>query len=270
MLAVISPAKSLNLDPSPAAVPATTEPVFQKQAKTLAGLARKLDADGLASLMQLSEDLATLNRDRFKRFGKQDPKAALLLFAGDVYRGLDAQSLTEADLLEANDRLRVLSGLYGLLRPLDAIEPYRLEMGTRLKNDAGSSLYAFWEDQIAKRLLEDLEDSPGAPVLINLASNEYWKAADRKAFTAPVITIGFREYRGGKPTLISFSAKVARGMMARFMIDGRVERPDDLKAFALDGYRFDPDLSSPEDLDLSVPGGRWTWVFSRPDPREAF
>ena len=156
--------------------------------------------------MQLSDDLATLNRDRFKQFGKQDPKAALLLFAGDVYRGLDAQSLTEADLLEANDRLRVLSG-YTLLRPLDTIEPHRLEMGTRLAL-MQAQLYAFWEDQIAKRLLEDLEDSPGAPVLIP-ASNEYWKAADRKAFTAPVITIGFREYRGGKPTLISFSAKVA-------------------------------------------------------------
>ena len=267
MLAVISPAKSMNLDRSPTEVPAATAPLFQAQAKTLAGLALKLESSGLASLMHLSDDLATLNHDRFKQFGKQDAKAAILLFAGDVYRGLDASSLTEADLLEANERLRVLSGLYGLLRPLDAIEPYRLEMGTRLKNSAGSNLYAFWEDQIAKQLLSDLAASTGAPVLINLASNEYWKAADRKAFTAPVITIGFREYRGGKPTLISFSAKVARGMMARFMIDGRVEHPDDLKAFDLDGYRFDPDLSSPEDVDLSAPDGRWTWVFSRPDPR---
>ena len=128
---------------------------------------------------------------------------------------------------------------------------------------------SFWEDMIAKQLLKELKASEGPDVIINLASNEYWKAADRKVLKAPVVTIGFREYRGGKPTLISFSAKVARGQMARFMIDGRVDHPEGLKDFDLDGYRFDPDLSSPEDLDLTDHAGRWTWVFSRPDPREA-
>ena len=269
MLAVISPAKSLNSDPAPDFVPEGSLPVFQPKAKKLAVAARKLKEQGLADLMDLSPDLAKLNFDRFKTFGKQDLKAAILLFSGDVYRGFDAGSLTTEGLLETNERLRILSGLYGLLKPLDNIEPYRLEMGRRLETDKGTSLYAFWEDMIAKQLLKELKASEGPDVIINLASNEYWKAADRKVLKAPVVTIGFREYRGGKPTLISFSAKVARGQMARFMIDGRVDHPEGLKDFDLDGYRFDPDLSSPEDLDLTDRAGRWTWVFSRPDPREA-
>ena len=267
MLAVISPAKSLNTDAAPDFVPEGSLPVFQSKAKTLAAAARKLKAQGLADLMDLSADLANLSFDRFKAFGKQDQKAAILLFSGDVYRGFDAGSLTAEGLLHTNERLRILSGLYGLLKPLDSIEPYRLEMGRRLETAKATSLYAFWEDQIAKQLMKDLKASDGPEVVINLASNEYWKAADRKVLKAPVITFGFREYRGGKPTLISFSAKVARGMMARFMIDGHVDRPEGLKDFALDGYRFDPDLSSPEPLDLQNPAGRWTWVFSRPDQR---
>ncbi|MGB1159991.1 MAG: peroxide stress protein YaaA [Alphaproteobacteria bacterium] len=267
MLAVISPAKSMDLSPIPDFVPPASEPQFEAKAKKLAVQARKLKADGLASLMNLSDDLANLNHDRFKSFGKQDKKPALLLFSGDVYRGFDAQSLAAEDLLATNDRLRVLSGLYGLLKPLDAIEPYRLEMGTRLENPKGKNLYSFWGDTLAKQIMQDLETSEGPSVIINLASNEYWKALDTKALKAPVITMGFREYRGGKPTMISFSAKVARGMMARFMIDGRVDHPEGLKDFALDGYRFDPDLSSPEPLDLGDPAGRWTWIFSRPDPR---
>ena len=269
MLAVISPAKSMDLAPSPNFVPPASEPLFAAKAQKLATQARKLKADGLASLMSLSDDLANLNYDRFKSFGKQDRKHALLLFSGDVYRGLDAGSMDTEDLLLINERLRLLSGLYGLLKPLDAIEPYRLEMGTRLENPKGKSLYAFWDDLLAKQMIKDLESTGGPQVIINLASNEYWKAVDNKALKVPVITIGFREYRGGKPTMISFSAKVARGMMARFMIDGRVDHPEGLKDFALDGYRFDPDLSSPEPADLSDPSGRWTWMFSRPDPRDS-
>ena len=267
MLAVISPAKSMDPSPSPVNVPLASEPLFSSRAKSLASRAKMLRAAGLADLMNISDDLADLNHSRFKAFGKQDTKHALLLFSGDVYRGLNANSLTSEELLRINERLRILSGLYGLLRPLDAIEPHRLEMGTRLENPKGKSLYAFWDDALSKQLMKDLKAGDGPTAIINLASNEYWKALDNKALKAPVITIGFREYRGGKPTQISFSAKVARGMMARFMIDGRVDRPEGLKDFALDGYRFDPDLSSSEPLDLDAPGGRWNWVFSRPDPR---
>jgi len=269
MLAIISPAKSMDLAPSPDFVPPASEPLFAAKAQKLATQARKLKADGLASLMNLSDDLANLNYDRFKAFGQQDRKHALLLFSGDVYRGLDAASMDTEDLLLINDRLRLLSGLYGLLKPLDAIEPYRLEMGTRLENPKGKSLYAYWDDLLAKQVIKDLQSAGGPQVVINLASNEYWKAVDNKVLKVPVITIGFREYRGGKPTMISFSAKVARGMMARFMIDGRVDRPEGLKDFALDGYRFDPDLSGPEPADLNDPDGRWAWMFSRPDPRDS-
>jgi len=269
MLTVISPAKSMNTTPSPDFLPPASEPAFSERAKKLASRARQLKPSGLADLMNLSDDLASLNHDRFQSFGKQQRKHALLLFSGDVYRGLDAGSMTHEEFLRINERLRVLSGLYGLLKPLDGIEPYRLEMGTRLENPKGKSLYAFWDDLITKQMMKDLEESDGPPVIINLASNEYWKAVDNKSLQAPVITIGFREYRNNKPTLISFSAKVARGMMARFMIDGHVDHPEGLKAFALDGYQFDPDLSTQEPLDLDDPTGRWTWIFSRPDPRRA-
>jgi cytoplasmic iron level regulating protein YaaA (DUF328/UPF0246 family) len=269
MLAVISPAKSMDTTPATLDVPAPSDPLFAARAQKLAVRARQLKMAGLADLMNLSDDLAALNFQRFKTFGKQETKPAMLLFAGDVYRGLDAQSMSHEDMLLANDRLRILSGLYGLLRPLDAIEPYRLEMGTRLENHKGKSLYAFWEDDIAKQLVNDLAECDGPAVILNLASNEYWKAAQTKALKAPIINFGFREYRGGKPTLISFASKVARGMMVRFMIDARVDRPEGLKDFALDGYRFDPDLSSPEPLDLNDKDGQWNWIFSRPDPRQS-
>jgi len=257
MLFVISPAKTLDFTPVDPAIPATT-PDLRKETAALAALTRKLTMSDLKRMMDISDALAELNVERFKTFnakskgdGEGELQAAFA-FAGDVYGGLDARSLDLDALTWAQDRLRILSGLYGLLRPLDRIQPYRLEMGVRLKTDRGSSLYDFWGDQPAK-LLNKAAAGHVETTLINLASQEYFGAVDAQALKLPVVTCHFKEEKDGGARIISFYAKHARGRMARWAIDRRVEHAEDLKAFDLDGYSYRPDISSDRD-----------WVFVRP------
>ena len=245
MLTVISPAKSLNQDPTP--VP-PTQPVFADEALRLVRTARNLTLKDLKGLMGISDDLARLNRDRFRAFkpapGPGDVKPAALLFDGDTYQGLEAATLDDDDLRWAQDHLRILSGLYGCLRPLDGIQPYRLEMGSRLKTRRGHSLYDVWGDRIAKQLTADAQ-AIGSDWLLNCASQEYFGAADRKALKLHVITPVFHEERDGTRQVVSFFAKRARGAMARFAVQHRITDPEGLRDFAIGGYRFDPDTSGP-------------------------
>ena len=243
MLTVISPAKSLNFD----AVGITpTEPEFHQDAIRLAKTARNLTLTQLKDLMGISDVLARLNRDRFKSFESEPSadrvKPAVLAFDGDTYKGLEAKTLEPEDLDWAQNHLRILSGLYGVLRPLDALQPYRLEMGSRLKTRRGKSLYDYWGDQIAKALNNHAK-AVETDTLINCASQEYFGAVNRKALTLNVITPQFYELKSGKPKIVSFFAKRARGAMARFIIENRLTTSDAIKGFTVGGYAFDPDMS---------------------------
>lgn len=252
MLTVLSPAK--RLDPAPRPLPGDlrpTEPAFRAEAAELAGVARGLAVADLRKLMDISEPLARLNRDRFAAHGTMDTAPAALLFAGDTYAGLEAKTL-DADALDwAQHRVRILSGLYGLLRPLDRIEPYRLEMGSRLANPRGADLYAYWGDRLSLALNAAAE-AAGTDVLINCASTEYFTAVDRAALRLRVITPVFLEDRAGEAKIVSFWAKKARGAMARFICEHRLTDPEAIKDFATGGYRFAPDRSDHD-----------RWVFLR-------
>lgn len=238
MLVVVSPAK--RLDWAERDVP-MSEPIFRADANRLVGHARQLTLTKLKSLMDLSDDLAKLNRDRFKTFSDvpdaPETRPALFAFAGDTFQGFDAASLDREGLDRAQDRMRILSGLYGLLRPLDAIQPYRLEMGSRLKTRRGTSLYDYWGDTLAKALNAEA-DALGTDMLVNCASQEYFGAVDQKALKLNVITPQFYELKNGTPKIVSFFAKKARGAMARFIVENRVETIEGLKDFDLGGYRF--------------------------------
>ena len=255
MLVVVSPAKSLDM--SPVDVTAT-QPDFQDDAVRLSKTARNLTLRDLKGLMDISDDLARLNRDRFKAFAAEpdpaDTKPAALAFNGDTYQGLEAKTLTDDDLAWAQDHLRILSGLYGLLRPLDAIQPYRLEMGSRLKTRRGKSLYDYWGDTIAKALNAQAA-SVNADTLINCASQEYFGAADRKALKLRVITPQFMEIKDDKPRIVSFFAKRARGAMARFVVENRLTEAEAIKDFTSGGYAYEPDLSV---------GDKWVFVRDYP------
>jgi len=246
MLVVISPAKRLDWTPVDA-VP--TQPDFQKQAATLAAHARQLSLGKLRALMDLSGDLARLNRARFQAFQPEPApnltKPAIFAFAGDTYMGLEAGTLEPDAMTYAQDHLRILSGLYGLLRPLDAIQPYRLEMGSRLKTRRGGNLYDYWRDVPAKALNTAAQET-GSNFLVNCASQEYFGAVDLKALKLPVITPQFMEVKDGTPKIVSFFAKKARGAMARFIVENRLRKADDLKDFDIGGYAFDPDSSTPD------------------------
>ncbi|MFC0632466.1 peroxide stress protein YaaA [Brevundimonas balnearis] len=252
MLIVLSPAKRLDFS-EPALSVAPTRPRMADDIASLAKTAKRQTKADLRRLMGISDDLARLNRERFQAFDPASDEGlpAALAFAGDVYQGLEARTLDAEALAFAQDRVRILSGLYGVLRPLDLIQPYRLEMGTRLKTRRGASLYDFWGDRISKLLNADAEGHAD-PTLVNLASQEYFGAVDAKALKLPVVTPQFREAKDGESRIISFFAKKARGTMARFAIDARVERAEDLKRFDRDGYRFDPDASTESD-----------WIFIR-------
>lgn len=244
MLIVLSPAKRLDFTEADPALPAS-ERRFRDDTASLSKTTKRQTRADLRRLMGISDDLAKLNAERFKAF---DPESvagvqAAFAFAGDVYEGLKARELDAAALGWAQDHLRILSGFYGLLRPLDRIQPYRLEMGTRLKTRRGSSLYDFWGDRISRQLNVDAEGQAD-PTLVNLASQEYFGAVDARALKLPVVTPQFREEKDGESRIISFFAKKARGAMARFAIDERIERAEDLKAFDRDGYRFDKAASS--------------------------
>jgi cytoplasmic iron level regulating protein YaaA (DUF328/UPF0246 family) len=246
MLVVISPAKRLDWAERDMT---TTDPAFQDDAIRLARTARNLTLGDLQKLMDISPDLARLNRDRFRAFSDapdaQATRPAALAFAGDTYQGLEAASLEGDELNWAQDHLRILSGLYGLLRPLDAIQPYRLEMGSRLKTRRGASLYDYWRDDLSKALNEQAK-TVGSDILVNCASQEYFGAVTRKALKLRVITPVFMENKGGTPKIVSFFAKKARGAMARFIIQNRLTNPTDLIDFDSGGYAFEPDLSEPD------------------------
>ena len=257
MLVVISPAKRLDWDERNVE---ETAPDFQADAVRLAKTARNLTLGNLKDLMHLSDDLARLNRDRFRAF-EAEPDASLtrpaaLAFAGDTYQGLEASSLDAEELAWAQDHLRILSGLYGVLRPLDAIQPYRLEMGSRLKTRRGASLYDYWGDQLSKALNAQAE-TVGSDTLVNCASQEYFGAVAPKALKLNVVTPAFMEEKGdGKgPKIVSFFAKKARGAMARFIVQNRLTDPEGIKDFDLGGYAYDTSLST-----ATKP------VFTRPYP----
>ena len=248
MLTVISPAK--RLDETQRTLPGglqPTAPDFASDAAKLARIARALSVDDLRRLMSISEPLARLNQARFAAFkAKPDAgavKAAAFCFDGDTYAGLEAKTLETDALIWAQDHLRILSGLYGLLRPLDLIQPYRLEMGSRLENPKGADLYAFWGNRIAKAL-NAAGEAAGARVLVNCASNEYFHAVDRKALRLRVVTPVFLENKGGEAKIVSFFAKKARGAMARFIAEHRLTDVADIRGFATGGYVFDPARSS--------------------------
>lgn len=237
MLTVISPAKRLNESPIQANL-ALTQPAFAAEALDLAQIARRLCAADLGKLMHISEKLAQLNHDRFQSFDPEAAgQAAAFLFDGDTYAGLEARSLEPDALRWAQGHLRILSGLYGLLRPMDAIQPYRLEMGSRLENPKGRDLYAFWGGKIATAL-NDLASEVGARALVNCASTEYFGAVDGKTLALPIITPVFLEERGGEAKIVSFWAKKARGAMARYISLHHLTDPADLRGFDLGGYRF--------------------------------
>jgi uncharacterized protein len=247
MLAVISPAKSLDFDTSPPAH-TPTQPQFLPHSETLVKLARKWKADDVRALMGISEKLAQLNVERFKTFSTPftlaNARAAIFAFDGDVYTGLDAYSLKKADIDFAQKHLRILSGLYGLLRPLDLMQAYRLEMGLPVAVGKTKNLHSYWGDTVTQALVAELA-AHKSPVLINLASTEYFGAVKAKAITGGIITPVFKELRGNKAQIISFFAKQARGQMARYMITQRIDCAKGLKDFNIDGYRFDAALSSP-------------------------
>ena len=240
MLVVISPAKKLDMSMDERA-PAT-QPDFAADAALLAGVARDLSHDDLRALMSISPALAELNAERFAAFGTQPVKAAALAFAGDTYLGLEAPTLDEDEMAWAQTHLRILSGLYGVLRPMDAIEPYRLEMGSKLKTEKGTSLYEYWGARLAEALNSQAQ-ATGSQALVNCASQEYFGAVDRDALAVPVITPVFKEIKDGKARIVSFFAKKARGAMARHIVQNRLSDPAELRGFSAGGYRYAADAS---------------------------
>ena len=249
MLAVISPSKTQDFEPAQISVFTQTRQIEQSQ--VLVDLLKDKTQDDIASLMSISDKLSKLNFDRFQTFSTpftlSNAKQALLAFKGDVYNGIDAPNLSLDDLEFAQGHLRMLSGLYGVIRPLDLIQPYRLEMGTKLKNSQGKNLYEFWGDQISQVLNEDESE-----VIINLASNEYFKGIDKNSINAKIINIAFKELKNDVYKIIGIYAKRARGLMVNYMIKNRLTEPESLKDFNVEGYQFRQAMS--DDL---------TWVFTR-------
>lgn len=250
MLFLLSPAKSLNMDAPPAEVP-HTQPLFVPQATELIDLLRSKSPSEIAGLMSLSDQLAGLNVARYQawqpKFSAKNAKQAVLAFNGDVYEGLAASSLPPSDLSWLQAHVCILSGLYGVLRPLDWMQPYRLEMGTRLENARGKNLYQYWGSQISSYLNQRLQLEV-APVVVNLASQEYFKAVDLKSLKARVVECVFEEFRGGQYKIVSFHAKRARGLMARYAATHRLLTPHQLEGFDLEGYAFDAQASRAERL----------------------
>ncbi|CAH0541244.1 peroxide stress protein YaaA [Vibrio marisflavi] len=250
MLIVLSPAKTLDYE-SPLATNQYTQPTLVEHSKELIKECRKLTPADIASLMKVSDKIASLNVARFEQweetFTQDNARQAILAFKGDVYTGLDAETLSERDFEYAQQHLRLLSGLYGLLRPLDLMQPYRLEMGTKLANARGANLYQFWGNIITDQINDVLREQEN-PCLINLASNEYFKAVKAKDVEGQIITPVFKDCKNGQYKVISFYAKKARGMMARYIIENKVDSVDKLTAFNSAGYYFDQASSSSKEL----------------------
>ena len=252
MITVISPAKTLDFD-SPAQTSKQSPPVFYKETLQLVRIMQKKTLPDLARMMRISPKLAALNLERFQDWRKQSRtvKQALLAFKGDVYIGLEAETYTERDLAFAQKNLRILSGLYGLLKPLDMIQPYRLEMGSKLKTRQGDTLYGYWGNRITTEIVSELQTHRNK-TLVNLASQEYFKAVNPSLLPARLITPVFKDYNNGTYKVLSFFAKKARGSMATFIVKNRITRPEDIKDFAVDGYRYNDGYSSDD-----------VWVFTR-------
>lgn len=250
MLTLISPAKTLDFETPPSTRKAT-QPRFIERSAELVEDARAMAPDDIRELMGVSEQLAELNHQRFMNWGLpfslDNAKQAVLAFRGDVYTGLDADTLNGGQFNFAQKHLRILSGLYGLLRPLDLMQPYRLEMGLKFANRGGKNLYEFWGGEITEELNRELKKS-GSKVLVNLASNEYFKAVQPRALDAEIITPVFKDLKSGKYKIISFYAKKARGQMARFIIDNELNDPAGLKKFNIDGYRYNKNESTAREL----------------------
>ncbi|WP_100656628.1 peroxide stress protein YaaA [Alteromonas flava] len=254
MLVVLSPAKNLDLEPVKVSH-ATTQPELLSDAKVLVDVCRQLSPAELSSLMKISDKLAILNAERFNSFEfpftNDNAKPAALTFNGDVYAGLQADSLQPKELEFAQQHLRILSGLYGVLRPLDLMQAYRLEMGTSLTTPKHKNLYEFWGDRITQVLNQQLAHI-GSETLVNLASNEYFKAVKKRQLDAQIITPVFKDFKNGQYKVISFFAKKARGLMARFILQNHITDVEQLKKFDVEGYTYDAALSTAED-----------WVFTR-------
>lgn len=256
MLVLISPAKTLDFD-TPPVCDLATKPDFLRQSKQLIEVLRTLAPHEVSSLMGISDKLGQLNYDRYAQwktpFTSKNAKQAVLAFKGDVYTGLEAEGFDRGDFEFAQEHLRILSGLYGLLRPMDLIQPYRLEMGTKLANPGGANLYQFWGQRLTQAINAQLSEQSD-PVVVNLASNEYFKAVQPKLLEAPVITPVFKDWKNGQYKVISFYAKKARGMMAAFILRQRVTAAETLKRFNGGGYQYSAKLSKGDQ-----------WVFTR-DP----
>ncbi len=250
MLILISPAKSLDFE-TKSTSQNFTEAAFLNESQALIKLLRRLSTDEIADFMGISPKLAQLNFERFLNwqlpFDMENAKQAILTFKGDVYTGLDAESLSETELQTAQKDLRILSGLYGVLKPLDLIQAYRLEMGKKLQTSKGNNLYEFWGDKITNEINKTLSEK-GDQYLINLASNEYFKSVDKKKLKAEIITPIFKDLKNGQYKVISFFAKKARGLMTRFIIQNQITNPEHLKAFDSEGYIFNPNLSKNNEL----------------------
>ena len=257
MIITLSPSKGQDFSEPPLSKK-HSKPLDLKESELLVKELKKLGADDIRELMSVSDNIARLNADRFKKFSTpfslKNAKQAIFAFRGDVYSGIDIASFTEADFDYAQEHLRILSGLYGCLRPLDLIQPYRLEMKTKLKNPRGDNLYQFWDTRITERLNKALEKQKH-PVLVNLASNEYFKAVKPKLLKGELLNINFKETKNGKTRIVAIFAKRARGMMADYIVRNRIEKPDDIKKFKLGGYKFNPAMSDDRQ-----------WTFERPQP----
>ena len=250
MKIVISPAKRLDFE-SKAPVKKHTQPVFTHESETLIKILREKSVTELKDLMKLSSDLAQLNHERYAKwqlpFTKKNAKQALFAFEGDVFKALDKNSLEKADINYLQEHLRILSGLHGVLRPLDLIQPHRLEGGTKLENDKGDNLYKFWGDKITDFINKEIEKD-GDKTLINLASNEYFKYINKKKLEADMLSLNFKQYKNGKLKTIAIYAKKARGMMLHYMSKNRIDKTEDLKGFDYDGYAYSEEYSKNKEL----------------------
>jgi cytoplasmic iron level regulating protein YaaA (DUF328/UPF0246 family) len=250
MLAILSPAKKLDFKKE---VPSkkSSEIIFSKEASTLVEKLKKFSPGELMKLMKISRQLGELNAERFFKwhwpYDEKESRQAIFAFNGEAYNGLDAYSLKAKETDTAQNHLRILSGLYGVLRPLDLIMPYRLEMGAKLSTDKGKNLYEFWGEKLTKKLNQDLKQG-SHKALVNLASQEYFKTIDAEKIEKPIITPVFKENKNGEYKVISIYAKKARGMMVRFIIQNELTEPEDLKAFDEDGYHFNNELSEDNEM----------------------
>jgi hypothetical protein len=250
MISVISPAKTLDFE-SKAPTEKFSQPIFVEESEKIISKLRRTSRKKISSMMDISKNLTDLNFERYNswepRFNLENSKQAIYAFKGDVYLGFEAESLASEDINFAQDHLRILSGLHGILKPLDLIQPYRLEMGTKLKVGRRENLYQFWQDKIYKTLNEAIKDS-GSNTLLNLASNEYFDSIDTKKLKAEIVKVDFKDFKSGQYKVLSFFAKKARGMMAKYIAQNKINDIDSVKSFNEEGYIYSPEHSTDSKL----------------------